>query len=438
MEKVLRALGPLDVPRPAATAVVRRELAALRAGPAAEPVAFETVLRCVQGALDRLRAGRIGPVINGTGVLLHTNLGRAPLAAAAVAAVTAAGSNYCNLEYDLASGGRGSRGAYLEHQLALACGAEAATAVNNCAAALVLLLRHFTRREARREVVISRGELIQIGGGFRIPEIMEASGAQLREVGTTNQTTLEDYAAAIGPGTALVLKVHRSNFYLGGFEGSPHPAELAALARRRRVPCAEDLGSGALAATETLPFLEHERTPAEALRDGVDVVCFSGDKLLGGPQAGIIAGRARWVRALKTEPFFRALRCDKLVLSALQATVDLYLSGRRNGPSPPWKCCAFPSMLSAPVPGPSSSPWTGCPWRQASGTPAARSAAAPCPRPGCPRSPWTSARSRRLPWRTWRPACAGARRRSWDTSQATGCASTCAPFFPGRTMRSSK
>ena len=327
VEKVLRALGPLDVPRPSAAAVVRRELAALRADPAAEPASFATVLGRVQGALDRLRAGRIGPVINATGVLLHTNLGRAPLAAAATEAVTAAGANYCNLEYDLASGGRGSRGVYLEHQLALACGAEAATAVNNCAAALVLLLRHFTRREARREVVISRGELIQIGGGFRIPEIMEASGARLREVGTTNRTTPEDYAAAIGPGTALVLKVHRSNFYLGGFEGSPHPAELAALARRRRVPFAEDLGSGALAATETLPFLEHERTPAEALRDGVDVVCFSGDKLLGGPQAGIIAGRARWVRALKTEPFFRALRCDKLVLSALQATVDLYLSG---------------------------------------------------------------------------------------------------------------
>ena len=327
MGKVLAALGPLDVPRATATAVVRRETAALRADPATDPLPFEEVLRRVHAALDRLRAGRIVPVINATGVLLHTNLGRAPLAAEAIQAITAAGSDYCNLEYDLASGERGSRGSYLEHQLALACGAEAATAVNNCAAALVLMLRHFTRRETRREVVISRGELIQIGGGFRIPEIMEASGARLREVGTTNRTTLDDYAAALGPGTALVLKVHRSNFYLGGFEGSPHPAELAALARRRRVPFAEDLGSGALAATDSFTGLEHERTPAEALREGVDVVCFSGDKLLGGPQAGILAGKARWVRALKKEPFFRALRCDKLVLSALQATVDLYLSG---------------------------------------------------------------------------------------------------------------
>ncbi len=327
VDKVVRALGALDVPRPAVTAVVRRELASLRADQAAAVPAFEEVVIRVRGALDRLCAGRIRPVINGTGVLLHTNLGRAPLASAAVEALAAAGTGYSNLEYDLTTGERGTRGAYLEHNLALACGAEAATAVNNCAAALVLMLRHFTRRPSRREVVISRGELIQIGGGFRIPDILEASGAQLREVGTTNRTTLEDYAAAIGPGTALLLKVHRSNFYLGGFEGSPHPAELAALARRKRVPFAEDLGSGALAATETLAALDHERTPAEALRDGVDVVCFSGDKLLGGPQAGLIAGKARWVRALKKEPFFRALRCDKLVLSALQATVDLYLAG---------------------------------------------------------------------------------------------------------------
>ena len=327
VDKVLRALGTVDVPRAAVVAVVRRELAALRADQGAEAPGFDGVVAKVRAALDRLLAGRIGPVVNGTGVLLHTNLGRAPLAPAAVEALTAVGACYSNLEYDLTTGERGSRGSYLEHNLALACGAEAATVVNNCAAALVLMLRHFTRREARREVVISRGELIQIGGGFRIPDILEASGARLREVGTTNRTTVDDYAAAIGPATALVLKVHRSNFYLGGFEGSPHPAELAALARRKRVPFAEDLGSGALIATESLGGLEHERTPAESLRDGVDVACFSGDKLLGGPQAGIIAGKARWVRALKKEPFFRALRCDKLVLSALQATVDLYLAG---------------------------------------------------------------------------------------------------------------
>ena len=329
VEKLLQALGPLDIPRPAAALVVRRELAALRADKPADIPAFNAVLDRVRKAIDRLRAGRVQAVINGTGVLLHTNLGRAPLAAAAIDALTAVGANYNNLEYDLTAGERGGRAAYLEHNLALLCGTEAATVVNNCAAALVLMLRHFTRG-AKKEVVISRGELIQIGGGFRIPEILEESGARLREVGTTNQTTLADYAAALGPETALVLAVHRSNFYQEGFTGSPAVAELTALARKHRVPLAEDLGSGAVVATEQHASLEHERTPAESLRDGVDLVCFSGDKLLGGPQAGLIAGKARRVAALKREPFFRALRCDKLVLSAMQATVDLYLQGAEN------------------------------------------------------------------------------------------------------------
>jgi L-seryl-tRNA(Ser) seleniumtransferase len=284
----------------------------------------------VRAAIERLRSSRIAPVVNGTGILVHTNLGRAPLAPAAIAALTAAGANYSNIEYDLAAGRRGARASYLEHNLALLCGAPAAMAVNNCAAALVLMLRHFTR--TKREVIISRGELIEIGGGFRIPEILEASGARLREVGTTNKTALADYADAIGPDTALVLKVHRSNFYLEGFTASVEMPELAGLARARRIPLAEDLGSGALIATDTLAALEHERTPAEALKDGADLVCFSGDKLMGGPQAGLIAGRAKMVAALKREPFFRALRCDKLILSALEATVDLYLGGEEEIP----------------------------------------------------------------------------------------------------------
>jgi L-seryl-tRNA(Ser) seleniumtransferase len=206
------------------------------------------------------------------------------------------------------------------------CRSEAATVVNNCAAALVLALRHFTAGE-RKEVVISRGELVQIGGGFRIPEILEASGARLREVGTTNRTTVTDYARAIGRQTALILKVHRSNFFLGGFVASPTTAELAGLTRKKRVPLVEDLGSGAVVPTQKLAGLEHEPTPAETLRHGVDLVCFSGDKLLGGPQAGILAGKARRIAALRRDPFFRALRCDKLCLAALQATVDAYLSG---------------------------------------------------------------------------------------------------------------
>jgi L-seryl-tRNA(Ser) seleniumtransferase len=188
------------------------------------------------------------------------------------------------------------------------------------------MVRHFTSGN-RKQVVISRGELIQIGGGFRIPEILETSGAQLREVGTTNKTTLGDYAKAIGRDTALILKVHRSNFFMGGFVESPSTEELAALARKRRVPLVEDLGSGAVVDTAAFGVGEHEPTPAEVLKHGVDLVCSSGDKLLGGPQAGIIAGRAKFVAALKREPFFRALRCDKLVFAALQATVDAHLAG---------------------------------------------------------------------------------------------------------------
>jgi L-seryl-tRNA(Ser) seleniumtransferase len=177
-------------------------------------------------------------------------------------------------------------------------------------------------------VIISRGELVQIGGGFRIPEILEASGARLREVGTTNKTSASDYARAINDQTGLILKVHRSNFFMGGFVESPSTEDLAALARTKRIPCVEDLGSGAILETEKLAVIEHEPTSAEVLKQGVDLVCFSGDKLLGGPQAGIIAGKSKLVAALKKEPFFRALRCDKLILSALQTTVDSYLSGR--------------------------------------------------------------------------------------------------------------
>jgi len=191
---------------------------------------------------------------------------------------------------------------------------------------LLLILEHFCT-EASREVVISRGELLQIGGGFRIPELLEASGALLREVGTTNQTTARDYARAIGRDTALLLKVHRSNFFMDGFVESPSTEELAMLARSKRIPFVEDLGSGAIIQTQSVEGLEHEPTPAEVIRHGVDLVCFSGDKLFGGPQAGIIVGRRRMVESLKREPLFRALRCDKLILAALEATVDAYLRG---------------------------------------------------------------------------------------------------------------
>jgi len=324
VEKVLQALGEMDLPRPAVVAVVRRELAALRKGDAIPDP--DLILGRIRSALDTLRSSRIQPVINGTGIIVHTNLGRSPLGSAVVETLQSIAANYNNLEYDITGGERGGRAAYLEHNLALLCGAEAAMVANNCAAALVLTLRHFTSGE-RKEVIISRGELVQIGGGFRIPDILEASGAKLREVGATNKTTLSDYAKAIGKQTALILKVHRSNFFMGGFVESPSTEEIAAVARKKRLPFVEDLGSGAVVATEKLAEIEHEPTPAEVLKRGVDLVTFSGDKLLGGPQAGIIAGKARLVAALKREPFFRALRCDKLILAALQTTVDLYLSG---------------------------------------------------------------------------------------------------------------
>jgi L-seryl-tRNA(Ser) seleniumtransferase len=343
VEKVAHALGATALPRPIVLHVIRDELSALRKRK--DIPEFDQVLARIRGAVEDLGASRIQPVINGTGILIHTNFGRAPLSPQTIARLAQIGANYNNLEYDLIAGERGGRAVYLERCLALLCGAEAAVAVNNNAAALILILRHFCearapekrrkpsrRRQAataapKNEVIISRGELIQIGGGFRIPEILESSGARLREVGTTNHTTANDYARAIGPDTALILKVHRSNFFMGGFVESPALEEIAALARKRHVPFVEDLGSGAAISTETIAGVEHEPTPADSIRRGVDLVCFSGDKLLGGPQAGVIAGKGKLVNAIKRDPFFRALRCGKLILGGLEATVETYLCG---------------------------------------------------------------------------------------------------------------
>jgi L-seryl-tRNA(Ser) seleniumtransferase len=328
VSKVLDSLGEnasparTDLPRPLIVDFVRRELAQIRRQ--RQIPEFAAVVDLIRASIEKFRASRIQPVINGTGIVVHTNLGRSPLPQGAGETLRNIASSYNNLELDLTTGDRGDRGAYLERALALLCHADAATIVNNCAAALVLIVRHFTQK--KNEVIISRGELVQIGGGFRIGEILEASGATLREVGATNKTTLADYARAIGKQTALILKVHRSNFFMSGFVESPATAELSVLARKKRVPFVEDLGSGAMSATEQIGLHHHEPTPAEALKDGADLVCFSGDKLFGGPQAGIIVGRKRLIAALKSEPLFRALRCDKLVFAALQTTVDLHLN----------------------------------------------------------------------------------------------------------------
>jgi L-seryl-tRNA(Ser) seleniumtransferase len=320
--KVLDSLGKVDLPRPVVVTIVRQDLSRIRAQ--GEIPEFGSIVDLVRGSLEQLRASRLQPVINGTGIVVHTNVGRAPLAPEAVQALKEVGSTYSNLEYDLVTGERGRRGTYIENALALLCGAEAATVVNNCAAALVLIVQHFARNKP--EIVISRGEMIQIGGGFRIGEILGATGATLREVGATNKTTLADYMRSINRQTAMILKVHRSNFFMSGFVESPSSAAIAGLARKKRVPFVEDLGSGAMVATEEFGIPEHEPTPAEAVKDGADLVCFSGDKLFGGPQAGIIAGKKRFVAGLKREPLFRALRCDKLIFAALQSTVDLYLN----------------------------------------------------------------------------------------------------------------
>lgn len=339
VDKILQALGDIGLPAPVVVAAVRGHLQKLRSHPASAKATArlrgipdaDAIVANIRSSLERLHTSRITPVINATGVLVHTNLGRAPLAEASIQALTSIGANYSTLEYDLTEGTRGSRAPYLEHALALLCGAEAATVVNNNAAALVLILEHFCRAD-ESEVIISRGELLQIGGGFRIPEILEARGARLREVGTTNQTSASDYARAITRKTALIMKVHRSNFFMDGFVDSPSTEDLAALSRKKRVPFVEDLGSGATVPTETIAGVEHEPTPAEVLKRGVDLVCFSGDKLFGGPQAGIIAGRKRLIDALKREPLFRALRCDKLILSGLESTVDAYLRGEPRLP----------------------------------------------------------------------------------------------------------
>ncbi len=261
-------------------------------------------------------------VLNATGVLVHTNLGRAPLAAGALARVNEA-AGYSNLEYDLSSGLRGSRQDHLAPLLRRLTGAEAAIVVNNNAAAILLALAALAED---REVVVSRGELIEIGDGFRIPDVLVRSGARLVEVGTTNRTRAADYERAIGPDTALLLRVHQSNFRVVGFAEQPTLTELAGIARRHDLPLVDDLGSGALVEVEGEP------TPAAALAAGADLVCFSGDKLLGGPQAGIVAGRADLVEKLRRHPLQRALRSDKLTLAALEGTLALYLDRAEEVP----------------------------------------------------------------------------------------------------------
>jgi L-seryl-tRNA(Ser) seleniumtransferase len=304
---------PHELAVSAARSVLDRARGDIRAGRVPDEL-----VEAVLAELARARKPSLRRVLNATGVLVHTNLGRAPLSEEALARVVEVGAGYSNLEYDLARGERGSRQDHLAPLLCRLTGAEAALVVNNNAAAVLLALAALAEG---REVVVSRGELIEIGDGFRIPEVLARSGARLVEVGTTNRTRAADYERAIGPETALLLRVHQSNFRVVGFSERPALAEVAEVAHARELPVVDDLGSGALAAVGDEP------TPAESLRAGADLVTFSGDKLLGGPQAGVVVGRRDLVGRLQRHPLQRALRADKLTLAALEGTLALALDG---------------------------------------------------------------------------------------------------------------
>lgn len=319
-----------SLPRAMVTAFVQREISQFRRDILAGHTHTRDEIEAEVGKrLEIFTSSRLQPVINATGVIIHTNLGRSPLGLKAAETLTQMATGYCNLEFDLAQGNRGKRAAYLETALASFLETEAATAVNNCAAALVVTLRSICKEDSN-EVIVSRGELVEIGGGFRIPEILETSGAKLVEVGATNKTHLEDYAEAITPQTAMILKVHRSNFYIGGFTDEPDTVQLAELAHEHGLPLVEDIGSGAMMSTDQLAPIDHEPRPQDALANGIDLVCFSGDKLLGGPQSGIIAGKKELVENIKKDPFFRAIRCDKLILTVLQECIDTYLETKSD------------------------------------------------------------------------------------------------------------
>jgi L-seryl-tRNA(Ser) seleniumtransferase len=298
----------------------------------------DEIVDSICSRLQALAQPSMRPVINASGVILHTNLGRAPLSKEATAAMELVAADYCNLEFDLDSGARGSRNVHVEQLLCQLTGAEAALAVNNNASAVLLAL---TALAKRKEVIVSRGQAVEIGGGFRVPDVMRQSGAKLVEVGTTNCTYIYDYEQAISPSTAALLRVHTSNFRVEGFVHSIALEEMAALGKKRGLPLFDDLGSGCFLDT-TVYGLAPEPMVQQSIALGVDLVFFSGDKLVGGPQAGIIVGKRLFVDKLKKHPLARALRIDKIRLAGLAATLVHYLKGEALGKIPVWRMISMP------------------------------------------------------------------------------------------------
>jgi len=301
------------------------------------PSSSALIARVVE-RVEELGRPTLWPVINATGVILHTNLGRAPLSEAAIAAMEEAGRSYSNLEYDLTAGKRGSRYTHAQRLLCQLTGAEAALLVNNNAGAVLLVLSTLARGH---EVMISRGQLVEIGGGFRIPDVMAQSGARLVEVGTTNRTYIDDYASAVGEDTALLMRVHTSNFRVSGFTHTASLAEMVELGHAHGIAVVDDLGSGTLIDTSSFG-LEHEPTVQESLAEGADLVTFSGDKLLGGPQAGIIVGKEDLIAKIRRFPLTRALRVDKTTIAGVQANLLHYLKGKAIEEIPIWRMITRP------------------------------------------------------------------------------------------------
>jgi L-seryl-tRNA(Ser) seleniumtransferase len=316
------------IPRELLVEVAREVLASVRAeitgenGVSVIPIVPTDLEDVIAREVERILSRTLQPVINATGVILHTNLGRAPLSPAILDELRQTAIRYSNLEYDLEGGKRGKRDLHTTELLTRLTGAEDAIVVNNCAAAILVVL---TALAKDGEVIVSRGELIEIGDGFRIPEVMAQSGAILREVGTTNRTRIADYENAITEKTRLLLRVHPSNFHISGFTDKPSIAELVALSRRANLPLIEDLGSGCL--VDLSEFGIHEPTVRQSVKAGISLITFSGDKLLGGPQAGIVAGKNELVQCVRRHPLFRALRVDKLTITALEVTLAAYQRG---------------------------------------------------------------------------------------------------------------